>query len=203
MTDASGERSSRRQPTRSRTGRPPKPTGQVGQRGATGLVGEMEVVDPEQAGRRSRGQGRQRGCQGIEEADAGTRTVVLGWRRGPRGRRQVQQPAQLQPDGLVERGESFGSAGQADAGTQQPGDRTVGDRALTRVAAAGHDPATADADDRRERFAESGLADPGLALDEREAAVGLRAAPGANEPVELGRAPDERQRDRHRHGLKR
>ena len=70
----------------------------------------------------------------IRRSDAGDRAS---------GGRQVDQAADLEPGGLVERREAFGATGRAEAGAEQLGDRAVGDGALARVAASREDDAAA------------------------------------------------------------
>ena len=104
---------------------------------------------------------------------------------------QVDQAADLER-GRSRRGSPGASAppGVGETGAEELGDRAVGDGGLARIAAGGEDDPAVGADRRRDRLAQPGLADPGLALEQDEPTVRRRGPPGRADRRELRSPPD-------------
>ncbi len=106
----------------------------------------------------------------------------------PQRWRQVDQPADLEPGALVERREPLRPAREGQAGTEQ-----LRDRDRRRSAASPGIPTTREhgpariPDGRGDRLGEPGLADPGLAFDDRQPAVRADRPPRPEDRGELDR----------------
>src|SRR4029079_18232068 len=120
----------------------------------------------------------------VEEPRSGARTVGGLDADDADRARQVDQPTDLEPDGVVERAESSGSAGHRETGSEDLDDRPVRDGSLPRISPRAEDDPTVRTDDVGDRLGQARLADPGLSFENRDPAIG-----GRGPPRRLGRCP--------------